>query len=1005
MRSRWLLCGLALAAIAALLGGWAWVTQQADRDELRQSQREVADEQYNLARRRLVGLVERRPSWGEALYQLGLCEEARGQAEAALAAWSRVAPGSPAALKAALGRARVLMNAGRFGPAEAILVTLPRARRPESDQVRRALELLFLTQGRLDEVRDLLVESWDGATDPAGLLLRHYRLDHSAFPVDYVRKTLDGGDPDDDRVWLGQANLAIWSGRFEEAAGRLEACARRRPDDPTVWRARLELARSTGDRQAFLQAASRLPIVRFTPAEVLRLRAWLAGQQGDPQLEGRSLQVLVEQEPGNIPAWDRLAELAVLAGRTAEAVEFHRKKESFNQLREQYKTLFDRDDRADHAAELARLAEQLGRPIEARGWSLIASGRAAIEPLRPAEGRSGLASQPGARAAATLESRLADLLPATPERSSPSVPGPVGSALEFVDDARAAGLNFVHDNGHIRRNPPPPEAMCGGVGLLDYDGDGWLDVYVVQAGPFPPRGTASQAVTADHEQDARAADPEGDRLFRNRGDGRFEDVTSRAGIAAFPRGYGHGVTVADWDNDGRPDLFLTRWRSYALYRNRSDGTFEDVTIPAGLGGDRDWPTSAAFADLDGDGDLDLYVCHYLAYDPRNPRRCEHLEAPSRHDCDPLDFPALPDHVFRNDGGRFVDVTGQAGFVDPNGRGLGVVAAHLDDDDRIDLYVANDMTANYLFRNRGEFQFEESGAIAGAAASADGGYKAGMGIACGDLDGDGRVDLAVTNYFGESTTFYRNLGGGFFADHTAAVGLAAPTRRLLGFGIAFLDADNDGWLDVLSTNGHVLDARPQFPWTMPLQFLQGGPGGRLTDVSERAGAPFLPLHLGRGLAVGDLDNDGRLDALVVVQNEPLISLYNRTSRPGHFLTLCLEGTRSNRDAIGARVTVGCGGRRQVAQRFGGGSYQSASDPRLHFGLGDESRVEYVEVRWPSGHVDRHTGLLAECAYRLREGAGPVVIRDQSRQVRAHEPPEQESKRDSSTKRTRGTGKEG
>ena len=205
-------------------------------------------------------------------------------------------------------------------------------------------------------------------------------------------------------------------------------------------------------------------------------------------------------------------------------------------------------------------------------------------------------------------------------------------------------------------------------------------------------------------------------------------MTEHAGIASFPGGYGHGVTVGDFDNDGHPDLFVTRWRSYALYRNKGDGRFEDVTARAGLGGDRDWPTSAVFADLDGDGDLDLYVCHYLLYNPANPRRCSHPEAPPRHECNPLDFPSLPDHVFRNDGGKFIDVTAESGFVDPDGRGLGVVAAHLDDDDQIDLYVANDMTANYLFTNRGGFRFEENGQIAGAAASADGGFKAGMGIA-------------------------------------------------------------------------------------------------------------------------------------------------------------------------------------------------------------------------------------------------------------------------------------
>ena len=441
--------------------------------------------------------------------------------------------------------------------------------------------------------------------------------------------------------------------------------------------------------------------------------------------------------------------------------------------------------------------------------------------------------------------------------------------------------------------------MGGGVGLLDFDGDGWLDVYLVQGGPFPSGQSASQ---------------DGDRLFRNKRDGTFEDVTERSGLAALGRGYGHGVAVGDYDNDGRPDLFVTRWRAYALYRNKGDGTFEDATARAGLGGDRDWPTSAAFADLDRDGDLDLYVCHYLKYDETNPRRCSHPDSPAKHDCNPLDFDALPDHVFRNDAGRFVDVTEAAGLFESTGRGLGVVAADFDGDDLVDLYVANDMSANYLYRNKGGFKFEEVGVVAGAAASADGGYKAGMGVACGDLDGDGKIDLAVTNYYGESTTFYRNLGGGMFADHSDAIGLSAPTRLLLGFGIAFVDLDNDGRLDVLSANGHVIDPRPRFPWMMPLQVLSMGPTGRLVDVSARAGALFQPLHLGRGLAAGDLDNDGRVDALAVCQNEPVVYLHNQTRREstGHFLVLAprrdeVESRRRRRDGDGPVRDTAMGGR--------------------------------------------------------------------------------------------------
>jgi hypothetical protein len=241
----------------------------------------------------------------------------------------------------------------------------------------------------------------------------------------------------------------------------------------------------------------------------------------------------------------------------------------------------------------------------------------------------------------------------------------------------------------------------------------------------------------------------------------------------------------------------------------------------------------------------------------------------------------------------------------------------------------------------------------------------MGVACGDLDGDGRPDLAVTNFYGESTTFFHNLGQGAFADRTAALGLAAPSRYLLGFGIAFLDVDNDGRLDLMTANGHINDYRPSLPYAMPIQLLLGSPDGRLRDVSSQAGPPFLAPHVGRGLAAGDLDNDGRIDALVVAHNEPLVFLHNRT-RPGHFLTVALEGTVSNHDGVGAGVVVVAGSERRVAQRVGGGSYESAGDPRLHFGLGDVRRVELLEVCWPSGRVDRYRNLPADTGHLLREG---------------------------------------
>jgi hypothetical protein len=313
----------------------------------------------------------------------------------------------------------------------------------------------------------------------------------------------------------------------------------------------------------------------------------------------------------------------------------------------------------------------------------------------------------------------------------------------------------------------------------------------------------------------------------------------------------------------------------------------------------------------------------------------------------------------------VDVTASSGVVDHNGRGLGVVAADLDADGRVDLFVANDSSANFLFRNLGGMRFEETAHAAGVAGNASGIYQAGMGVAAGDLDGDGLIDLAVTNFYGESTTFYRNLGDGVFTDATASIALAVASRRLLGFGLGLLDADNDGRLDMASANGHVNDLRPNYPYRMPAQLLLGGADGRLRDVSDRAGAVWQVPRMGRGLAVGDLDNDGREDVLILSHNQPLAYFHNRT-KGGRFLTLRLEGRQSNRDAVGARVAVVSGGGHRVAWRIGGGSYQSASDGRLHFGLGSTERIDVVEVAWPSGLVERFKDLAADRGYLIREG---------------------------------------
>ncbi len=836
-----------------------------------------------------------------------------------------------------MGRATILVDRGQFADAERLLTAALDDPRIDGFELRRYLAPLYWQEGRVEEARRLIQANWEllnrsgrGGSEQAIELVRlHVALSVGASSAETTRSFLDRAaklDPEDDRIWLGKANLAIRQGAFDEAARWLEACLRSRAEDVPVWRARLDWAVAAGRVAEARAALPHLPAGEFDPGAGPPADGLVRRPAGGCPVRTKALEQLLEAEPADGAASDRLAELAVREGPPDRAAALRQRKAELDQVALRFKELFLRDQPVRDAEELARLAERLGRWFEAQVFFSVAlAADPGRDDLRDALARLARCAAPVGEPGRTLADLVAPERDGAGAASGPhAAPAPasatVPAPIRFEDDAAPAGLVHVFDNGESPIHQLP-EVSSGGVGLIDFDGDGWLDVYAVQGGPFPPQSGPGKL---------------GDRLFRNRRDGTFEDATASAGLANLPGGYGHGVAVGDYDNDGDPDLFVTRWRSYALYRNKGDGTFEDATAASGLGGDRDWPTSAAFADLDNDGDLDLYVCHYLKWDAEHPPLCQNRTRSASISCDPRPYEPMPDHVFRNDGGRFVDVTAAAGCLERDGRGLGVVAVDIDDDNRVDLFVANDQSNNYLFRNKGGFHFEEQGLTAGVACNAQGGHQAGMGVAAGDQDGDGLPELAVTNFFDELTTLFRNLGDGLFADHTAAVGLAAPSRDKLGFGIAFLDVDADGRLDLLTANGHVNDYRPEIPYAMPAQLLLGGPGGRLTDVSARAGPPFLVPHIGRGLAVGDLDNDGRLDALMVADNEPLVYLHNRTAG-GHSLTILLEGTKSNRDGVGRGSRSRQAGRDGTAQRTGGGSFLSASDGRLHFGLGDATRV--------------------------------------------------------------------
>jgi thioredoxin-like negative regulator of GroEL len=645
-------------AVVAIWGMLRAIEERQCRASLEEAKREMNEGRHVRARARLAELLVRRPGWDEAWYNLGVCEQARQQAQAAWDAFEKVPSESQWAGWSEVRRSRIALDRGRFTACEDLLRNAAARPGPHRGEARWGLVLLLRMQGRLDEARRCLQAGFDQMSSPVVTLQRLYKLDAAAFPTEGIRRALERAgrqEPEDDRIWLARAHLGIRLGEFDEAKRWLDRCLARRRADPAAWRMMLEWALAADRPDEVRRALPHLPADAEPEGRVPALRAWLAAHRGDCEAERLTRRRQVELDPTDGQAVHRLAELERAAGRVAEADALRRSIRAIDAVRKEYGRLLASESPQSHAAELARLAERLGRRFDAARWAELAgqSPRADVPPSRDPITES--APTPGP----TLADRVADLDTSPPGgmTTSPRSEGSPPSMARFLDGAAAAGLTFVQENGGAPGRLIPPITASGGVGLLDYDGDGWLDVYLVQGGPFPPQAKRSSS---------------GDRLFRNRRDGTFEDVTGPSGIGAMTGGYGHGVAVGDYDNDGGPDLFVTRWRSYALYRNRGDGTFEDVTIKAGLGGVRDWPTSAAFADLDGDGDLDLYVCHYLKWDENDPRSCSDPNDPTIYRCLPQDFDALPDHVFRNDGGRFVDVTTEAGIVDRDGRGLAVV---------------------------------------------------------------------------------------------------------------------------------------------------------------------------------------------------------------------------------------------------------------------------------------------------------------------------------------------
>jgi hypothetical protein len=526
--------------------------------------------------------------------------------------------------------------------------------------------------------------------------------------------------------------------------------------------------------------------------------------------------------------------------------------------------------------------------------------------------------------------------------------------VTFTDITAPAGITFKHvaspDKKYI------VESMSGGVAFFDYDNDGDADIYLVDS------------LTVDLVKSKGKTKSD---LYRNDGNGKFTEVAEKAGVSDI--GWGMGVAIGDYNNDGFEDLYVTCLGPDKLFKNNGNGTFTDVTDKAGVS-DRRWSTGASFLDYDRDGDLDLFVVNYVDFDINNlpefgqGQTCQYKSIPVQ--CGPRGLKGAGDSLFRNNGnGTFTDVTKQAGVSDPDGfYGLGVMTSDFDDDGLVDIFVANDSTPNFHYRSNGDGTFKEIGFTAGTAVNENGSEQGSMGVTAGDYDHDGRIDLFITNFADEYNTLYHNDGPNSFTDLSYAAKVAAVSLPHVGWGTKFFDYDNDGWVDIFVANGHVY---PQLPsYRQPRLVHHNNRNGTFTEVAAEFGNVLTENRASRGVAFGDIDNDGDIDLLVADLDGPPQLLRNDNGNANNSILIKTVGVKSNRSGIGARVKVVSGDLTQVDEVRSGDSYISQSDRRLHFGLEKRTKVDLIEVRWPSGTVDKISGIGVDRIITIKEGQGKV-----------------------------------
>ncbi|MFN0055645.1 MAG: FG-GAP-like repeat-containing protein [Planctomycetales bacterium] len=784
--------------------------------------------------------------------------------------------------------------------------------------------------------------------------------------------------PDDFVVLLGAARYALHANEFSKAGGLYEQLAEAHPDDLDVLAGLGQVLVETGTAEDVARWNERLPDEADHHPEIWVVRGRFAQKRRQPEAAARCFAEAIRLDPNHWQANNQLAGLLNQRGEVELAQQFKRRVELLKSLTETLRLIHFDGRRANLLIKAADLTEELGRHWEAWGWCQAAAALPGQQALRERAERLASSLEPDAPqtlAAANFAAQM-DIskwpLPSwksssqNSDRPRKGENSPAPGQVAFKDMAGIARVIFTYDNGDDPETPGMKifESSGGGVAVLDYDGDAWPDLYFTQGCDWPPRPG----------QTARL-----DRQFRNLGDGSFADVTVSAGLGDDR--YSQGVTVGDFNADGFPDLYVANIGANRLYRNNGDGTFTDASDGAGLapGG---WTTSCLLVDLNGDGLPDIYDVTYVAGDRPFEHVCHDKQnADAPRVCSPAVFDAEQDRLFLNDGeGGFRDVSSEAGIHAPDGKGLGIAAADFDGSGRLSLYVANDTTANFLFLSQPTApgavpRFVEQALLAGCAVDLQGNGQASMGIAVDDADGDGLVDLYVTNFYKEYNAFYFQQPGGTFVDRTSEARLKEASLNVLGFGTQFLDGDLDGWPDLVVANGNVDDYRERgIPFRMRAQYYANlGEGVFRELAASQLGDYFQTELLGRGMARLDWNRDGREDFVVSNLDTPASLVTNQSRGAGHFFALQLRGVHSNRDAIGTKVELTLGGRRHVKQLTAGDGYQSSNQRQLVFGMGTATRIPELIVRWPSGLTQTFHDLAGDVELLLVEGhALPTTI---------------------------------